>query len=115
MSIKSFKLSSGSEEDGVDGDMGILIVKNMLLTGFEAPIEQVMFSTRSWSPTACCTYHVFYDEDLRFDFMLPFKRLTKSLNLLFPARQVLEFMGDYKVEQARDWLREHGQVLEQEA
>ena len=41
-------------------------------------------------------YDVFYDEDLRFDFMLAFKRLTKSLNLLFPARQALEFMDDYK-------------------
>ena len=40
-------------------------------------------------------YDVFYDEELRFDFMLAFKRLTKSLNLLFPARQALEFMGDY--------------------
>ena len=40
-------------------------------------------------------YDVFYDEDLRFDFMLAFKRLTKALNLLFPARQALEFMGDY--------------------
>jgi type I restriction enzyme R subunit len=39
---------------------------------------------------------VFYDEDLRFDFMLAFKRLTRSLNLLFPARQALEYMGDYK-------------------
>ena len=26
-------------------------------------------------------YDVFYDEDLRFDFMLAFKRLTKSLNV----------------------------------
>ena len=41
-------------------------------------------------------YDVFYDEDLRFDFMLAFKRLTKSLNLLFPARQALDFMDDYK-------------------
>ena len=41
-------------------------------------------------------YDVFYDEDLRFDFMLAFKRLTKALNLLFPTRQALEFMGDYK-------------------
>ena len=40
-------------------------------------------------------YDVFYDEDLRFDFMLAFKRLTKALNLLFPARQALEFMSDY--------------------
>ena len=42
-------------------------------------------------------YDGFYDEDLRFEFMLAFKRLTKSLNLLFPARQALEFMGDYKM------------------
>ena len=27
--------------------------------------------------------------------MLAFKRLTKALNLLFPARQAREFMGDY--------------------
>ena len=42
-SIKRFKLSFGSEEDGVNGDMGILIVNNMLLTGFDAPVEQVMY------------------------------------------------------------------------
>ena len=42
-SIKSFKLSFGSEEDAVNGDMGILIVNNMLLTGFDAPVEQVMY------------------------------------------------------------------------
>ena len=41
-------------------------------------------------------YDVFYDEDLRFDFMLAFKRLTKSLNLCSQARQALEFMDDYK-------------------
>ena len=32
-----------SEEDKVTGDMGILIVNNMLLTGFDAPVEQVMY------------------------------------------------------------------------
>ena len=42
-SIKSFKLAFGSEEDGVNGDLGILIVNNMLLTGFDAPVEQVMY------------------------------------------------------------------------
>ena len=30
-SIKSFKLAFGSEEDGVNSDLGILIVNNMLL------------------------------------------------------------------------------------
>ena len=176
-SIKSFKLAFGSEEDGVNGDLGILIVNNMLLTGFDAPVEQVMYldkvvvahnllqaiarvnrvggeskdkgfvvdyvgighhlkkaidtydereqkeiidalsfpdeELRELENAHAAVmalfqkhgltdmsdhddfYDVFYDEDLRFDFMLAFKRLTKSLNLLFPARQALEFMGDY--------------------
>ncbi|MGA9994526.1 MAG: HsdR family type I site-specific deoxyribonuclease [Pyrinomonadaceae bacterium] len=41
--IKSFKLSFDGEEDGVKGDIGFIIVNNMLLTGFDAPIEQVMY------------------------------------------------------------------------
>ena len=177
-SIKSFKLAFGSDEDGVDGNMGILIVNNMLLTGFDAPTEQVMYLDKvvvahnllqaiarvnrvggefkdkgfvvdyvgighhlkkaidaydereqkeiidalsfpegelrelqdahaaimdllqkhglSDMSDHDAFFDVFYDEDLRFDFMLAFKRLTKSLNLLFPARQALEFMDDYK-------------------
>ena len=177
-SIKSFKLSFGSDEDGVNGDMGILIVNNMLLTGFDAPVEQVMYldkvvvahnllqaiarvnrvggeskdkgfvvdyvgighhlkkaidtydereqkeivnalsfpeeELRELQDAHAAVmdllqkhgltdmsdhdafYDVFYDEDLQFDFMLAFKRLTKSLNVLFPARQALDFMDDYK-------------------
>lgn len=42
--IKSFKLPFGKEDDnGINGDVGIVIVNNMLLTGFDAPIEQVMY------------------------------------------------------------------------
>ena len=177
-SIKSFKLSFDSEEDGVTGDMGILIVNNMLLTGFDAPVEQVMYldkvvvahnllqaiarvnrvsgeskdkgfvvdyvgighdlkkaidtydereqkeivdalsfpdeELRELEAAHArvmallhehaltdltdhdAFYDVFYDEDLRFDFMLAFKSLTKSLNLLFPSRQALVFIDDYK-------------------
>ena len=177
-SIKSFKLSFGSEEDGGNGDTGMLIVNNMLLTGFDAPVEQVMYldkvvvahnllqaiarvnrvsdefkdkgfvvdyvgighhlkkaidaydereqkevinalsfpeeELRDLKDAHSAVmdlleehgltdltdhdafYDLFYDEDLRFEFMLAFKRLTKSLNLLFPARQALEFMDDYK-------------------
>ena len=40
-------------------------------------------------------FDLFYDEDLRFDFMLAFKKLTKCLNLVYPARQVLDYMADY--------------------
>ena len=42
--IASFKLPFGKEgEDGIVGDTGILVVQSMLLTGFDAPVEQVMY------------------------------------------------------------------------
>ena len=43
--IASFKRPFESEENGqkVYGDVGILVVTNMLLTGFDAPIEQVLY------------------------------------------------------------------------
>jgi type I restriction enzyme R subunit len=40
-------------------------------------------------------FDVFYDEDLRFDYMQAFKNFTKCMNLVFPARQALDFMSDY--------------------
>jgi len=177
-SIKSFKMAFGGEEEGVTGDMGILIVNNMLLTGFDAPVEQVMYLDKvvvahnllqaiarvnrvsgeskdkgfvvdyvgigHHLKKAIDTYDereqkevidalsfpeeelrelkdshatimallethgltdltdhdaffdVFYDEDLRFDYMLAFKELTKCLNLVFPARQALDYMADYE-------------------
>ena len=42
------------------------------------------------------SFDVFYDEDLRFEFILAFKKLTRHLNLLFPAKQALDYMQDYK-------------------
>ncbi|MFH1792724.1 MAG: HsdR family type I site-specific deoxyribonuclease [Patescibacteria group bacterium] len=42
--IDSFKLPFGRKtQDGINGDTGIIIVQSMLLTGFDAPIEQVMY------------------------------------------------------------------------
>ena len=41
--IKSFKLPFDRENEGVTGEIGIVVVNNMLLTGFDAPIEQVMY------------------------------------------------------------------------
>ena len=41
--IESFKLPFGKTCEGVSGDMGIVIVNYMLLTGFDAPVEQVMY------------------------------------------------------------------------
>lgn len=42
--IESFKLGfDGKTDDGVTGEVGIIIVVNMLTVGFDAPIEQVMY------------------------------------------------------------------------
>jgi type I restriction enzyme R subunit len=41
-------------------------------------------------------FDLFYEEDLRFDYLLAFKQLTKCLNLVFPARQALDYMADYQ-------------------
>jgi len=176
-SIKSFKLSFGGREDTTTGDTGILIVNNMLLTGFDAPVEQVMYLDKvvvahnllqaiarvnrvggsskdkgfvvdyvgigHHLKRAIDTYDereqkeiidalsfpeeelrdldashkaimellkahgltdltdhdaffdLFYDEDLRFQFTEAFKEFTKCLNVVFPARQALDYMGDY--------------------
>lgn len=177
-SIKSYKMAFGGEDEGITGDLGILIVNNMLLTGFDAPVEQVMYldkvivahnllqaiarvnrvggeskdkgfvvdyvgvghhlkraidnydereqkevlDTLSFPEEELrelkaghaaimemlkkhrltdltdhdAFFDLFYDEDLRFDYMLAFKRLTKCLNVVFPARQALDYMDDYK-------------------
>ncbi len=177
-SIKSFKLAFGNEEEGVTGNMGILIVNNMLITGFDAPVEQVMYldkvivahnllqaiarvnrvggeskdkgfvvdyvgvghhlkkaidaydereqkevldslsfpeeELRELRASHAAVmdllkkhgltdltdhdafFDLFYDEDLRFDYLLAFKQLTKCLNLVFPARQALDYMADYQ-------------------
>ncbi len=42
--IKSFKLPFDKTDDGgISGEVGILVVQSMLITGFDAPIEQVMY------------------------------------------------------------------------
>jgi len=177
-SIKSFKLPFDAEDEGVSGDMGIVIVNNMLLTGFDAPVEQVMYLDKiivahsllqaiarvnrvsgaakdkgfvvdyvgvghhlkkaldnydereqnevldvlsfpeeelrelEASHAAIMEFlkahgltdltdhdaffDLFYDEDLRFEFMSLFKKFTKCLNLVFPSKEALGFMGNYQ-------------------
>jgi len=178
-SIKSFKLPFDSEDEGVKGNMGILIVNNMLITGFDALVEQVMYLDRvivahnllqaiarvnrvagefkekgfvvdyvgvghnlkkaidsydereqkevidalgfpekelqelNASHAAVMDllekhdltdlndhdafFDIFYDEDLRFDYMMAFKNLTRCLNLVYPSRKALDYMADYNV------------------
>ncbi len=176
--IKSFKLSFDSEDEGVNGDVGILIVNNMLLTGFDAPIEQVMYldkvvvahnllqaiarvnrvggagkdkgfvvdyvgighhlkkalevyEEKEQKEVVDCIgspddelralefyfkeihalfrehgltdledydafYDLFSDEEIRFKFILLFKDLTRSLNNLYPHKEALNYLTDYK-------------------
>ena len=175
--IKSFKLPFGKSDGGVKGDVGIVIVNSMLLTGFDAPVEQVMYldkiivahgllqaiarvnrvggeakdkgfvvdyvgvgnnlkkaledyeereqkevtdalsfpedelkelkgiyddifamlakhGLKDLTDTDAF-YDVFYDEDVRFEFMSLFKKLTKNLNVVFPAKEALDYIDDY--------------------
>lgn len=176
-SIKSFKMAFGAEEEGVTGDTGLLIVTSMLLTGFDAPVEQVMYLDKvvvahnllqaiarvnrvsgdtkekgfivdyvgighhlkkaidtydereqkevidslsfpekelrelESSRDAVMDllhkhglddltdhdafYDVFYDEDIRFEFMLAFKKFAACLNVVFPAKEALAFQADF--------------------
>ncbi len=176
--IRSFKLPFGGEDEGVTGDVGIVIVNNMLLTGFDAPVEQVMYLDKiivahgllqaiarvnrvggaskekgfvvdyvgighhlkkaldsydereqnevldvlsfheeelreleashaairallaSHGLTdftdADAFYDAFYDEDLRFEFISLFQAFTKNLNLVFPAKEALDHLADFK-------------------
>jgi type I restriction enzyme, R subunit len=176
--IKSFKLPFDNADNGVTGDIGIIVVNNMLLTGFDAPVEQVLYldkTIRSHNLLQAIArvnrvadeakdkgfvvdyvgighhlkqaidtydereqqeiqqalsfpedeirqletdrravmdllaregltdltdtdafYDVFYDEDIRFEFVLAFKQMTRSLNLVFPAKEALRYLSDYQ-------------------
>lgn len=175
--IKSFKLPFDGNDEGVTGEVGIVIVNNMLLTGFDAPIEQVMyldkvviahnllqaiarvnrvggaakekgfivdyvgighhlkkaidsydereqkevFDTLSFPEDELRTlqadykavmallekyglkdmndhdafFDLFYDEDIRFEYMLAFRKLTQSMDLVFPAKEALDYLAAY--------------------
>jgi len=42
--IKSFKMPfDKTDENGISGDVGFIVVNEMLITGFDAPLEQVMY------------------------------------------------------------------------
>ncbi|MCT7965000.1 type I restriction endonuclease subunit R [Laspinema sp. D1] len=176
--IKNFKLPFDGKEEGTTGDIGIIIVNNMLLTGFDAPIEQVLYldkviqshnllqaiarvnrvagegkekgfvvdyvgighylkraldsyddreqreieETLSFPEEEIrqletdyravmdllesyglkdlsdydAFYDVFYDEEIRFKYIQAFKQLTRSLNLVYPAKAALNYQTNYK-------------------
>jgi type I restriction enzyme R subunit len=40
-------------------------------------------------------FDLFYDEDIRFEFMLAYKKLARSLNLLLPAKEALDYLATF--------------------
>ncbi len=180
-SIKRFKLPFGEkdeEDNSINGNVGIVIVNNMLLTGFDAPIEQVLYLDRviiahnllqaiarvnrvgpegkdngfvvdfvgvgHHLKRALDTYaekelkeiidcisddeaelnelikahndiweflkkqgledltdseaffDIFYDEDIRFEYIELYNKLTSCFNTVLPRKEALEFLHDWK-------------------
>lgn len=181
-SIRRFKLPFDAEEkegeETYDGRVGIIIVNNMLVTGFDAPIEQVLYLDKvvtdhnllqtiarvnrvgdenkdkgfvidyvgighhikralaaydereqqeifaalgsadkdfneliqahreMWAllhkyglndfsdPDAF--FDLFYDEDIRFEYILAFKKLSRAFNLVLPRKEALAYFKDYQ-------------------
>lgn len=180
-SVKRFKLPFGKtdeEDKNINGNVGIVIVNNMLLTGFDAPIEQVMYLDRVivahnllqtiarvnrvgpegkdkgfvvdyvgvghhlkraldtyaekelqeiidcisdddaelndlikahqdiWNflkvydledlSDSDAFFDVFYDEDIRFEYIKLYNTLTSCFNTVLPRKEALEFFNDWK-------------------
>lgn len=180
-SIKRFKLTFGKtdeEDSSLNGNVGIIVVNNMLLTGFDAPIEQVLYLDRViiahnllqtiarvnrvgpegkdkgfvvdyvgvghhlkraldtyaekelneiidcisndeaelnelikahqdiWKflenlgltdlSDSDAFFDVFYDEDIRFDYIKHYNHLTSCFNTVLPRKEALDFFTDWK-------------------
>jgi len=180
-SIKRFKLpfaTTDEEDKNLNGNVGIIVVNNMLLTGFDAPIEQVMYLDRVvvahnllqtiarvnrvgpegkdkgfvvdyvgvghhlkraldtyaekelqeiidcisdddaelnelikahqdiWNflkvydledlTDSDAFFDVFYDEDIRFEYIKLYNKLTSCFNTVLPRKEALEFFNDWK-------------------
>jgi len=180
-SIKRFKLpfaTTDEEDKNLNGNVGIVIVNNMLLTGFDAPIEQVLYLDRVivahnllqtiarvnrvgpegkdkgfvvdyvgvghhlkraldtyaekelqeiidcisdddaelnelikahqdiWNflkvydledlTDSDAFFDVFYDEDIRFEYIKLYNKLTSCFNNVLPRKEALEFFNDWK-------------------
>ncbi|MBB6680044.1 type I restriction endonuclease subunit R [Aequorivita sp. 609] len=180
-SIKRFKLpfdKTDEEDKSLNGNVGIIVVNNMLLTGFDAPIEQVMYLDRVivahnllqsiarvnrvgpegkdkgfvvdyvgvghhlkraldtytekelqeiidclsdddaelnalikahreiWNflkvydledlSDSDAFFDIFYDEDIRFEYIKLYNTLTSCFNTVLPRKEALEFFNDWK-------------------
>ena len=41
-------------------------------------------------------FDLFYDEDIRFEYILKFKKLTRAFNLVLPRKEALDYFADYQ-------------------
>ncbi len=41
-------------------------------------------------------FDLFYDEDIRFEYILKFKKLTRAFNLVLPRKEALDYFQDYQ-------------------
>lgn len=177
-SIKRFKLPYDQNYKELNGNVGIIIVNNMLLTGFDAPVEQVLYMDRvitdhnllqaiarvnrvgsdgkdkgfvvdyvgighhlkraldkysemeqqeiieslsndsqelnelknsfdsiqeflkkygieNLSDTDAF-FDIFYDEDIRFEYLKLYRELTKNFNNVLPKKEALDYFNDWK-------------------
>lgn len=179
--IKRFKLpfrENDEDDNTINGNVGIIIVQNMLLTGFDAPVEQVLYMDRvmiehnllqtiarvnrigpegkekgfvvdyigighhlkraidtydekeKQEILGCLSdddaelkdlkdkheaiweflkkngledfedidafYDVFYDEDIRFEYLSLYKKLTTSFNNVLPRKEALDYLNDWR-------------------
>ncbi len=179
--IKRFKLpfrENDEDDNTINGNVGIIIVQNMLLTGFDAPVEQVLYMDRvmvehnllqtiarvnrigpegkekgfvvdyigighhlkkaidtydekeKQEILGCLSndeaelkelkdkheaiwgflkkngledfedidafYDVFYDEDIRFEYLSLYKKLTAAFNNVLPRKEALDYLNDWR-------------------
>jgi len=112
--IKSFKLPFDKTDDsGIAGDVGILVVQSMLITGFDAPIEQVMYldnvikehnllqaiaRVNRVCKNKSCGFVVDYVGVLKYlrELMLV-RRFNRAMDAVLPDPEALKYVTDLKI------------------
>lgn len=84
LDIANFKLSFEGDGNGNKGNVGFLIVNNMLLTGFDAPIEQVLYLDQIITAhnllQAIARVNRVANENKEFGFVVDYVGIGKHLN-----------------------------------
>jgi len=70
--------------------------QRQLETDYNAIVELLAkYGLEDWNDYEAF-YDLFYDEDIRFEFVLAFRKFTRSLNALYPAKEALAYLNEYK-------------------